>query len=175
MDGGRTHEAKVKHVGGSEGRSTMVEKDKISPCLWFDNQAEEAANFYVSVFREARILNISRISAGPAEGNALVELELFGHKFTAFDGGPLFKFTPAISFVVKCESQEEIDYYWEKLAADGSTSQCGWLEDRFGISWQVAPAILPDLMERNAERVMEALLSMTKPDIEQLRRAAGYG
>lgn len=153
----------------------MAELDKISACLWFDKQAEEAANFYVSVFREARILNISRISSGPAEGNALVEFELHGRKFTAFDGGPLFKFTPAISFVVKCESQEEIDHFWEKLAEGGSTSQCGWLEDRFGISWQVAPAILPDLMERNAERVMEALLSMTKPDIEQLRRAAGYG
>ena len=103
-----------------------------------------------------------------------MELELYGHKFTALDGGPLFKFTPAISFVVTCESQEEIDYYWEKLAAGGSTSQCGWLEDRFGISWQVQPAILPEFMERDSERVMEAL-PMTKPDIEQLRRAAGYG
>lgn len=153
----------------------MVEQDKISPCLWFDNQAEEAANFYVSVFREARILNLSRISAGPAKGNAFVEFELNGQKFTALDGGPLFKFTPAISFVVKCESQAEIDHFWDKLSAGGSAGQCGWLEDRFGISWQVQPAILPDLMERDAERVMEALLSMTKLDIEQLRRAAGAG
>ena len=104
----------------------MVEQDKINPCLWFDNQAEEAANFYVSVFREARILTISRISAGPAEGNALVEFELYGHKFTALDGGPLFKFTPAISFVVKCESQEEIDYYWDK-AGSGWQHQSVWL------------------------------------------------
>ena len=153
----------------------MTASPKVSPFLWFDGQAREAAEFYVSVFPNSRILSDSEISSGPAEGGGLVEFEIDGQKFGAVDGGPMFKFTPAISFVISCDSQEEIDYFWDRLSEDGEPGQCGWLEDRFGLSWQVVPAILPDLMEGNAASVMEALLTMRKIDIEQLRRASESG
>ena len=145
---------------------------KISPALWFDGQAREAAGFYVGVFPNSRILSVSGIGSGPAEGGAVVEFELEGQRFEAVDGGPMFSFTPSISFIVACETQEEIDYFWERLSEGGATSQCGWLEDRFGLSWQIVPAMLGELMASAPDRVMDALLAMQKIEIEELRRAA---
>ncbi len=150
----------------------MARMSKISPCLWFDGQAEAAASFYVSVFKEARILTVEKMASGPAEGNAIVGFELEGLKFTALDGGPMFEITPGISFEISCDSQEEVDYFWEQLSAGGETQMCGWLRDRFGVSWQVVPSELPQLMAAAPEPVMEALLTMTKIDIGQLRAAA---
>lgn len=145
---------------------------KIRPNLWFDGQAEAAANFYVSIFKNASILSVDNIATGPAEGNRIVTFELEGLRFTAFDAGPHFQFSPAISFEISCESQQEIDYFWQKLSEGGQTQQCGWLQDQFGLSWQVAPAELPQLMQKNPKAVMDAYLAMTKIDIAQLRAAA---
>ncbi len=150
----------------------MTVSPKINPFLWFDGQCQEAAEFYVSVFPDSRILGSEDLQTGPAKGSGFVEFEIGGLKFAAVDGGPMYKFTPAISFVVPCESQEEIDYYWERLSEGGEKGQCGWLVDRFGVSWQVIPAALGELMESAPETVMEALLTMQKIDIEQLRQAA---
>ena len=150
----------------------MTTSPRLSPFLWFDGRSEEAAEFYVSVFPNSRILSVSVISEGPAKGEALVEFELDGQKFGAVDGGPMFDFTPAVSFVVSCDSQEEIDYYWGRLSEDGEPGRCGWLEDKFGLSWQVTPSILPALMAGNTSKLMEALLAMDKLDIETLRRAS---
>ena len=153
----------------------MTVTPRLSPFLWFDGQSEEAAKFYVSVFPNSRLLKVEKITARPAEDNAIVEFEIEGLKFGAVDGGPMFKFTPAISFVVPCESQEEIDYYWERLSEGGMKSQCGWLEDKFGLSWQVVPAALNEIMETNPTAVMEAMLTMQKIDIEALRQAGQDG
>jgi predicted 3-demethylubiquinone-9 3-methyltransferase (glyoxalase superfamily) len=150
---------------------------KITPFLWFDNNAEEAANFYVSIFKNSKVLNISRYGdAGPGpKGTVLtVAFELDGQKFTALNGGPQFKFTEAVSFVVNCETQQEIDYFWEKLSAGGAESQCGWLKDKYGLSWQVVPTILGELMGGDPERsnrVMQEILKMQKLEIEPLKRA----
>lgn len=149
----------------------MAAISRIRPNLWFDGQAEAAAKFYVSVFKNARILSIENIAAGPAEGNKIVAFELEGLCFLAFDAGPHFKFSLAVSFEIACDSQEEIDYYWQKLAHRGQTQQCGWLQDQFGLSWQITPAELPQLMQKNPKAVMEAYLAMTKIDIAQLRAA----
>ena len=152
---------------------------KITPFLWFDNNAEEAANFYLSVFNDSKLLKVSRYSeAGPGpKGSVMVaEFEIQGQKFIALNGGPHFKFTEAVSFVVNCENQEEVDYFWTKLSEGGETSQCGWLKDKFGLSWQITPIILGELMAtkdpEKAKRVMNAMLQMTKIEIEPLRRAA---
>ncbi|MCY3784479.1 MAG: VOC family protein [Chloroflexi bacterium] len=153
----------------------MSASSKLSPFLWFDGRSEEAAEFYVSVFPNSRILSVSAISDGPAKGAALVEFELDGQKFGAVDGGPMYSFTPAVSFVVSCDSQEEIDYYWDRLSEGGEPGRCGWLEDKFGLSWQVTPSMLPALMQGNASKVTEALLAMDKIDIETLRRASESG
>ena len=153
----------------------MAAISKIRPNLWFDGQAEAAANFYVSVFKNARILSVDDISTGPAEGNKIVTFELEGLSFTAFDAGPNFKFSLAVSFEISCDSQEEIDHFWRKLGQGGQTQQCGWLQDQFGLSWQIAPAELPQLMAKNPKAVMEAYLAMTKIDIAQLRAAAQQG
>ena len=150
----------------------MIATPKVSPFLWFDGQAREAAGFYVSVFPDSRMVSGADVSAGPAEGGAVVEFEIGGQKIGAMDGGPMFKFNPAVSFVVACDSQDEIDYYWDRLCDDGAPGQCGWLEDRFGLSWQVVPSDLSDLMAANQGPVMEALLSMRKIDVEELRRAS---
>lgn len=150
----------------------MARMSKISPCLWFDGQAEAAASFYVSVFKEGRILAVEEISSGPAEGSVIVGFELEGLRFSALDGGPMFEITPAISFEISCDSQEEIDYFWEQLSAGGETQMCGWLRDRFGVSWQVVPSELAQLMAEAPQPVMEALLTMTKIEIGQLRAAA---
>ena len=145
---------------------------KVYPFLWFDGQAEEAAEFYVSIFQNARIVHEEQITAGPAEGDAVVEFELDGQRFGAVDGGPMYSFTPAVSFVIECETQAELDYYWERLSAGGRTQPCGWLVDKFGLSWQVIPAGLGEIMEPAPKEVMAALLEMTKVDIAALRRAA---
>lgn len=151
---------------------------KITPFLWFDTQAEEAANFYTSVFKNSRILHVSRYGdAGPGpKGSAMVvNFQLAGQEFTALNGGPRFKFSEAFSFVVNCESQREIDDYWTKLTAGGGQeSMCGWLKDKFGFSWQIVPTELGKLMSnpQKANRVMEALLKMRKLDVAVLKAAA---
>ena len=155
---------------------------KITPCLWFDNQAEEAAQFYTSIFKNSKIVQISHYSESAAKmsgkpvGSALtVTFQLEGQDFMALNGGPVFKFSPAISLMVSCETQEEVDRIWEKLSYDKPSEQCGWLKDKYGVSWQIVPAALGKLMQdkdaKKVERVMKALLQMTKLDIEALRQA----
>jgi predicted 3-demethylubiquinone-9 3-methyltransferase (glyoxalase superfamily) len=153
---------------------------KISPFLWFDSNAEEAANFYVSIFKDSKILKIARYGEagpGPAGSVMVVNFQIEGQDFTALNGGPVFKFTEAISFVISCQTQEEVDHYWNKLTADGGQeSQCGWLKDKYGLSWQVTPTILGELLadkdQKKAQRVMQAMLQMKKIDIAALKRAA---
>ena len=147
-------------------------QSKIHTCLWFDGQAEEAARFYISLFPESKLISVSPIADGPASGSAFVEFVIAGRHFTALDGGPMYRFTPAISFVISCQSQAEIDHYWAGLTSGGQAQQCGWLRDRFGITWQVVPDSLGELMEGNPERVMEVLLGMEKIEIAALRAAA---
>jgi predicted 3-demethylubiquinone-9 3-methyltransferase (glyoxalase superfamily) len=155
---------------------------KITPCLWFDTQAEEAAKFYASVFKNSKIGKISRYGKegfevhGKKAGTVMtVEFELEGQKFLALNGGPHFKFNEAVSFQVPCETQEEIDHFWSALAKDGEEGRCGWLKDKFGLSWQVFPRALPEmLMDGNSEtaqRVMRSMLQMRKIDLAALRRA----
>ena len=151
---------------------------KITPFLWFDNNAEEAMNFYVSIFKNAKVLTVSRYGeAGPGPAGTVMtaEFELEGQDFVALNGGPRFKFTEAISFVVNCESQEEVDMFWEKLSEGGEKSRCGWLKDKFGLWWQVVPTILAELMSdpdpEKSKRVMQAMLQMDKIEIEPLKRA----
>jgi predicted 3-demethylubiquinone-9 3-methyltransferase (glyoxalase superfamily) len=158
-----------------------MKNQKITPCLWFDNQAEDAANFYTSIFKNSKIDQVSRYGKegfefhGQKEGTAMtVSFQLDGQAFTALNGGPMFKFSEAISFQIACETQEEIDYYWTKLTSGGGQeSQCGWLKDKFGLSWQVVPTILPKLMSDPAKsgRVMNAFLKMKKFDINALMNA----
>ena len=154
-------------------------QQRITPNLWFDTQAEEAANFYVSVFKNSRIVNVTRYTdAGPREAGMVmtVEYELDGQSFVAINGGPEFTFDEAISLQVSCETQDEIDYYWEKLAEGGSEGPCGWLKDRYGLSWQVVPSgmeqVFGDPDPQRAERAMRAMLGMGKIDIAALRAAA---
>src|SRR5687767_10185365 len=162
----------------------MAVTQRISPCLWFDDQAEEAARYYVGIFRNSRITMITRYSeAGfevhhrPAGSVMVAAFELDGQSFTALNGGPLFKFTEAISLQVNCETQDEIDYYWEKLSAGGNpkAQQCGWLKDKYGLSWQVVPTRMDEMMKDGnspgAKRAMEAMLGMKKIDIAALQRA----
>jgi predicted 3-demethylubiquinone-9 3-methyltransferase (glyoxalase superfamily) len=147
----------------------------ITPFLWFENQAEEAARFYTSIFKGSSIGTIARYGeAGPGpKGSVMtVAFELAGQKFVALNGGPQFKFNPAVSFVVNCETQQEIDELWEKLSAGGQKVECGWLTDRYGLSWQIVPTILGELVAKNGEKVMKALLQMKKLDIEKLKQAA---
>jgi predicted 3-demethylubiquinone-9 3-methyltransferase (glyoxalase superfamily) len=152
---------------------------KITPCLWFDTEGEEAAQFYTSVFPSSRIVEIARYgSAGPRpEGTVMTVLfELDGQRFTALNGGPDFRFNEAISFQVDCENQEEVDAYWSALADGGEEGPCGWLKDRFGVSWQIVPKVLGELIadpdQAKAQRVMAAMLQMGKIDIAELERAA---
>ena len=150
---------------------------RITPFLWLEGRAQEAAEFYVAIFGNARIISATRFSAGPAAGSATVAFELDGQPFIAFDGHPAIPFTPAISFVVNCDTQAEVDYYWERLLEGGKPVQCGWLEDKFGVSWQIVPSILPALMQDNdrGTAVIAALLQMQKPDIRQLQDAYDRG
>ena len=156
----------------------------ITPCLWFDSDAEEAVAFYTSIFQNSKIGNVLRygeagfeIHRKPAGTVLTIEFELDGRKFTALNGGPLFRFNEAISFQVECETQKEVDYYWDKLSAGGDrqAQQCGWLKDKFGLSWQIVPTILGRLLRdkdaAKAARVMNAMLQMKKLDIRQLQHA----
>jgi predicted 3-demethylubiquinone-9 3-methyltransferase (glyoxalase superfamily) len=164
----------------------MQVRQKITPCLWFDDQAEEAAEFYTAIFRNSRIVSITRYGEagrevhGKAAGTVMtVAFELDGQAFTALNGGPLFKFNEAISFQVNCETQEEVDYYWEKLSEGGdeTAQQCGWLKDKYGASWQVVPSVLLKMINdpdsEKSQRAMNAMLQMKKIDIDKLRRASG--
>jgi len=157
---------------------------KITPCLWFDTQAEEAAKFYIAVFDNSRIVNTTRYGKAGYEfhkrppGSVMtVEFELGGQPFTALNGGPVFKFNEAVSLQIMCDTQKEVDYYWERLSQGGdkSAQQCGWLKDRFGLSWQVVRAVLPKMLAdpdpEKSQRVMTAVLEMKKLDIDALKRA----
>ena len=151
---------------------------KVSPCLWFDDEAEEASNFYVSIFRNSRIVETTRYVEGsprPKGSVMTVRFILDGHEFLALNGGPHFSFSPAISFVVHCESQEEVDGFWEKLSAGGEEQQCGWLKDKFGVSWQIVPKALIAMLSGGdavaSQRAVAAMLQMNKLDISLLERA----
>ena len=155
---------------------------RITPCLWFDHQAEEAAKFYVSIFEDSRITSVARYddaaakAAGRPKGSVMtVAFELDGQELTALNGGPVFKFTEAISLVVNCQTQEEVDHFWSKLSAGGQDVQCGWLKDRFGVSWQVVPTVLSEMLQdkdpEKSKRVMAAMLKMRKISIEGLKHA----
>lgn len=158
----------------------MTVLQKITPNLWFDEEAEEAARFYVSVFPDSQISRISRYGAGaqkPAGTVLTVDFTLAGQRFTAVNGGPQFRFSPAVSFVVECATQDEVDYFWERLGEGGdeAAQMCGWLADRYGLSWQIVPVQLEEFMSdpdpEKSQRTMQAMLQMKKLDIEALRRA----
>jgi predicted 3-demethylubiquinone-9 3-methyltransferase (glyoxalase superfamily) len=157
---------------------------KIIPCLWFDDKAEEAAKFYASIFKNSKIGNVSRYGKegyefhGKEDGTVMtVDFEIEGQKFVALNGGPIFKFNEAISFQVYCETQKEVDYYWEKLSEGGDekAQQCGWLKDKYGVSWQIVPVVLTNMLQdkdaKKSQRVMKALLQMRKLDIKTLTQA----
>jgi predicted 3-demethylubiquinone-9 3-methyltransferase (glyoxalase superfamily) len=164
----------------------MPDIQKITPCLWFDAQAEEAARFYTAIFKNSQIVSMTRygeaghaVHGRPAGTVMTVAFELDGQAFTALNGGPLFTFNEAISFQVRCETQPEVDYFWEKLSAGGdeTAQQCGWLKDKYGVSWQVVPTVLLELINdadaEKSQRVMQAMLQMKKFDIDTLKRAYG--
>jgi predicted 3-demethylubiquinone-9 3-methyltransferase (glyoxalase superfamily) len=151
---------------------------RITPFLWFDHQAEEAADFYTSIFPNSKIVNVVRYgpgAMGPAGSVMTVEFLLEGQTFVALNGGPHFKFTEAVSFVVNCQTQDEVDFYWERLSAGGGEVQCGWLKDKFGLSWQIVPTLLIELLSdsdpEKTQRVTKAMLTMKKLDIRALKRA----
>lgn len=151
---------------------------KITPFLWFDGNAEEAVNFYTSILKNSRIVNMSRYGEGAPAPKGTVMSATFileGQEFMALNGGPMFTFSPAISFFVKCETQEEIDTLWEKLSAGGKKERCGWLKDKFGMSWQIIPPILGEMLQdkdpQRAQRVVQAMMQMDKIDIKKLKQA----
>lgn len=155
---------------------------KITPFLWFDGKAEEAMNFYVSVFKNSKVGKVTRYGEGaPAPKGTVMSatFQLEGQEFIALNGGPMYKFTPAISFFVNCETQQEVDELWDKLSAGGAEQQCGWLTDRYGVSWQIIPSLLGTLLgdkdAAKAQRVMQAMLQMRKIDIKGLQQAADRG
>jgi predicted 3-demethylubiquinone-9 3-methyltransferase (glyoxalase superfamily) len=163
----------------------MQNIQKITPCLWFDNQAEEAAEFYTAIFPNSKIGNVSRYGEARQEVHgklagtvSTVAFELDGQVFTALNGGPTFKFNEAISFQVDCETQEDVDYYWQKLSAGGDekAQQCGWLKDQYGVSWQIVPRVLVEMLNdadtEKSQRVMTAMMQMKKIDIDELTRSA---
>jgi predicted 3-demethylubiquinone-9 3-methyltransferase (glyoxalase superfamily) len=164
-------------------KSANKSAQKITPFLWFNNQAEEAAKFYTSIFKNSRIGNVARydqaaekVSGRPAGSVMTVEFQLEGQDFIALNGGPHFKFTEAISFVVSCKTQAEVDKFWKKLSAGGKEVQCGWLKDKYGLSWQIVPTVLGELLSdkdaAKSHRVMQAMLKMVKLDINKLKQAA---
>jgi predicted 3-demethylubiquinone-9 3-methyltransferase (glyoxalase superfamily) len=164
----------------SRNERTAPRTQKITTFLWFDNNAEEAVNFYVSIFKNSKILNTTRygeIGPGPKGTVMTIAFQLDGQEFTALNGGPQFKFTEAVSLVVHCDTQDEVDYFWEKLSEGGEKIECGWLKDKFGLAWQITPDVLLDLLEQSDEeksqRVMKAMMQMKKLDIEGLKQAAG--
>jgi predicted 3-demethylubiquinone-9 3-methyltransferase (glyoxalase superfamily) len=148
---------------------------KITPFLWFDKEADEAAKFYTSVFKGSKVRSSTKIENSPSGTAEVISLELLGQEFTLISGGPYFKFTEAISFMVNCETQEEIDYYWDKLSADPKAEQCGWLKDKYGLSWQIVPTVLTEMLQdkdkKKVARVTETFLKMKKLDIAKLQKA----
>ncbi len=161
---------------------STIKQQKISPCLWFDTQAEQAAKFYTSIFENSRIKRISRYGKagrevhGKEAGSVMtVEFEIEGQTFVGLNGGPHFKFNEAVSFQVLCEKQDEIDHFWSSLSEGGEEGSCGWLKDKYGVSWQIVPSVLPQMMtdadSTKSERAMNALLKMKKFDVETLKRA----
>jgi predicted 3-demethylubiquinone-9 3-methyltransferase (glyoxalase superfamily) len=151
---------------------------KITPFLWFNNNAEEAMNFYMSVFKHSKRLNIAKyddVESGPVTKVSMFHFELEGQQLYALNGGPMFSFTPAISMFIRCDNQQEVDYYWEKLSSGGEKSQCGWLKDKYGLSWQIVPTILGKLMGDKdpvkSKAVMNAMLQMRKLEIAELQKA----
>jgi predicted 3-demethylubiquinone-9 3-methyltransferase (glyoxalase superfamily) len=158
----------------------MTSAQKITPCLWFDFNAEEAVAHYLAIFDESRIVSKTHYGAagpGPAGAVMTILFEIDGQQILALNGGPQFKFTPALSLIVNCDNQGEIDRLWEKLASGGAPGQCGWLTDKFGVSWQIVPRALPPLLmskdDKAADRLMRAVLAMKKLDIAQLQQAVG--
>lgn len=158
---------------------TQPTPQKITTFLWFDSNAEEAANFYVSIFKNSKIVNTSHytdVGPGPRGSVMTIEFELDGQRFTALNGGPTFKFTEAISLVVNCETQEEVDYFWQKLSEGGQEVECGWVKDKYGLSWQIVPQVLMEMLvsgdTAKVDRVMRAMMTMKKLDIEDLKQAA---
>ena len=146
---------------------------RISPFLWFNDNAEEAVDFYISVFRNSRRVSELRnngMAPGPKGGILTISFDLDGQRFTALNGGPTYVFNPAVSFVIRCDSQDEVDYYWERLTREGTEVQCGWLVDKFGVSWQVVPSELPNFIKH--PKAMQAMMSMKKIDLAELERAA---
>src|SRR5437868_6237885 len=159
-----------------------TDMQKIAPFLWFDENAEEAVKFYTSIFKNSKIGNVARYGdagakvSGRDKGTVMtVPFQIAGQEFVALNGGPFFKFTEAISFVVNCKTQEEVDFYWEKLSAGGAPVECGWLKDKFGLSWQIVPTLLPQLLSdpdpAKSQRVMKAMMTMKKLDIRALKEA----
>jgi predicted 3-demethylubiquinone-9 3-methyltransferase (glyoxalase superfamily) len=151
---------------------------KITPFLWFDGKAEEAANYYVSIFKNSKINHVSRYGdagPGPKGSVMIVSFQVEGQSFTALNGGPQYKFTPAISLFVNCEDQAEVDHLWEKLSTGGATQQCGWLTDKYGVTWQIIPKALMELMQDKdpvkSQRVFEAMMKMNKIEVEDLKKA----
>jgi predicted 3-demethylubiquinone-9 3-methyltransferase (glyoxalase superfamily) len=177
---GAKQASKLESVKSTSTRKIQSDQ-KITPFLWFDGQAEEAANFYTSMLDNSKILDVARYGeVGPGEKGSVmtVSFELEGQRFVGLNGGPHYKFTPAISFYVSCETQEEVDYFWDKLLEGGGKPiQCGWLSDRFGVSWQVVPDALIEFLQdedrEKAQRVMQAMLQMVKIDIKKLKEAYG--
>ena len=167
----------------SELDETQTNIQKITPFLWFDDNAEEAAKFYTSIFKKSKIIDIAHYGESAAEASGrpkgtvmTVTFELEGQRFMALNGGPIFKFSPAISFLVSCETQQEIDSFWEKLSEEGGEQeQCGWLKDRFGVSWQIVPSVLDEMIQdkdaEKSEKVVKALIQMKKIDIQSLQKA----
>jgi predicted 3-demethylubiquinone-9 3-methyltransferase (glyoxalase superfamily) len=174
-----TNATQTGAVAISRSERTQPRTQKITTFLWFDNNAEEAVNFYVSIFKNSKVLSTMRYGdAGPGPKGTVMTIafQLDGQEFTALNGGPQFKFTEAISLVVHCQTQEEVDYFWEKLSAGGEKVECGWLKDKFGLSWQIVPDVLLELLQDSdspkSQRVMKALMQMKKLDIEELKQAA---
>ena len=166
----------------SELEETQTNIQKITPFLWFDDNAEEAAKFYTSIFKNSKIIDIAYYGESAAEASGrpkgtlmTVTFELEGQRFMALNGGPIFKFSQAISFLVSCETQQEVDDLWKKLSEGGEVEQCGWLKDKFGVSWQIVPRVLGEMMQdkdaEKSEKVMKALLQMKKIDIQSLQKA----
>ena len=174
-----TNATQAGAVATSRDERTQPRKQKISTFLWFDNNAEEAVNFYVSIFKNSKVLgSVRNGDAGPGPKGSLLTIafQLDGQEFAALNGGPQFKFTEAVSQVVHCQTQEEVDHYWEKLSEGGEKVECGWLKDKFGLSWQIVPDVLLELLEdsdsQKSQRVMRAMMQMKKLDIEGLKQAA---
>ena len=166
----------------SELDETQTNIQKITPFMWFDDNAEEAARFYTSIFKKSKIIDVTHYGESGAEASGrpkgtvmTVTFELEGQRFMALNGGPIFKFSPAISFLVNCETQKEVDDLWEKLSEEGEVEQCGWLKDKFGVSWQIVPSVLGEMMQdkdaEKSEKVMKALIQMKKIDILSLQKA----